>query len=88
MTDFTYKSTVSDEQFNKALVDLERIIARKDTAKEWASFAGRTLLAIGKIAITQVGFGPAIKLFEELFEGEDEILTILRLLGELQKNED
>lgn len=85
---FNYRSNVSDEAYQRALLQLREAIAKKDTPKEWADFAGRTLLAIGKIAIHQVGFGPAIELFEDLFEGEDEIIAILKLLGDLAKDED
>lgn len=80
---FTYISHVSDEEFEAAVKAMEDAIAKKDTPKEWAAFTGRLLLTVGKMAIAQFGFGPAIVLVEEIFGADAEIITnVLKMLGD------
>jgi hypothetical protein len=83
MSLFKYTSNVTEEEFRAALVDLEKAIAEKDTKEEWARFTGRALLFVGKIAISQIGFGPVITLVEDIFGDDAELITkILKMLGE------
>ena len=87
MSEFQYISNVSDAEFKAALRELEVAIAKKDTPEEWAKFTGRALLFIGKMAISQVGFGPVITLVEDVFGDDAEIIIrLLNMLGE--QNED
>jgi hypothetical protein len=83
MSDWKYVSNVSDAEFNAALVDLEKAIAKKDTPEEWARFTGQALLFVGKIAISQIGLGPVITLVEDIFGDDAELITkLLKMLGE------
>ena len=83
MSDFKYISNVSDEEFRAALNELEVAIAKKDTPEEWARFTGKALLFMGKMAISQIGFGPVIMLVENIFGDDAEIITkLLKMLGE------
>lgn len=84
---FEYSSHVTEAEFKAALLELERAIARKDTPEEWARFTGRAILFVGKMAISQFGFGPVISLVEDIFGDDAAIITkVLEMLGE--QNED
>jgi hypothetical protein len=80
--EFKYVSNVSDAEFKAARVAMIKAIAKKDTPEEWAHFAGQVLVFVGKMAIKQVGFGPVLDLAGELFKDNEEILAILKMLGE------
>lgn len=83
MSDFEYISNVSDVEVKKALLQLEKAIAKKDTPEEWAKFTGKALLFIGKMAISQFGFAPVITLVEDIFGDDAEmIIRLLKMLGE------
>ena len=80
---FEYNSRVSDEEFNLALSKLEEAIAKKDTPEEWAQFASRILVFVGKIGINQAGLGPVVQLIENIFKDDaDIIVEIIKKLGE------
>jgi len=79
-----YHSSVSDEEFKEALEALNTAIAKIDTPAEVARFAAQALLFVGKIAISQVGFGPVIGLAEQLFSDKPELVAILKLFGDAE----
>lgn len=80
MSNFKYNSSVSDAEFQQALADLQTAINKKDTAGEWFHWTANTLLLIGKIAVSQMGYGPALELINHLFGGNKEVMKILALL--------
>jgi len=83
MSEFEYISNVSDAEFKTALAKLEIAIAKKDTPEEWAKFTGQVLLFVGKMAISQFGFGPVITLVENIFGDDAELIVkLLKMLGE------
>jgi len=83
MADFEFTSSVSEEEFQAALLSVTQAIAEKDTKEEWAQFTGRVLLFVGKVAASQIGLGPVITLVEGTFGDDAEIITkLLKMLGE------
>lgn len=83
--EFKAIKNVTPEQFALALSSLQTAIDKKDTAGEWVNFTAKTLLLLGKIAINQFGFGPALQLLEEVIGPNEDIMNILRKLLE-EKN--
>jgi hypothetical protein len=86
MPEYMYRSSVTEEEFKGALVNLQKAIEKKDTPEEWAKFTARTLLLVGKLAINHFGFGPALLLIEEVFGPDSEILELIKLLGDKNEN--
>jgi hypothetical protein len=85
MSKFVAISNVTPAELEKALGSLQKAIEKKDTAGEWLNFTAKTLLLLGKIAVSQFGFGPALELIEQLIGPNKEIMDILRKLLE-EKN--
>lgn len=83
--DFVAIKNVTPEQFKDAITSLQQAIDKKDTFGEWANFTAKTLFLLGKIAINQFGFGPALQLLEEAVGPNKDIMNILRKLLE-EKN--
>jgi hypothetical protein len=77
--------TVTQADLEKALGSLQTAIDKKDTAGEWVNFTAKTLILLGKIAISQFGFGPALQLIEQVIGPNKDIMDILRKLLE-EKN--
>ena len=80
MSDFTAIKTVTQEEIDEASLALGKAIAKKDTFGEWAMFAGRTTFLIAKIAISVMGYGPAIELIGHLFGDNKDVVKILEIL--------
>jgi hypothetical protein len=80
---FEYASNVTEAEFQAALLELEEAIAKKDTPEEWARFTGKALLFVGKMAVSQFGFGPVITLVEDIFGDDAELIVkLIKMLGE------
>ena len=79
---FRYNSNVSEAEFQSALEDLYEAILEKDTPEEWARFTGRILIGVAQIAISQIGYGPALNILEEIFGDDQRIIELLKLLKE------
>lgn len=75
-----YISSVSDEDFQEAMADMEKAIAEKDTPEEWARFTGKSLLFVAKLAASQLGAGPVIELATKLFANEESILKVIEMV--------
>ena len=87
MTEFKYVSNVSDAEFRKGIKQLREAIAKKDTPEEWRDFTVNSLIFVSKIAISSMGYGPVLKLVENIFGDDAElIIKLITMLGE-QRNE-
>lgn len=86
MSEFKAIKIISQEQIDKALSDLQKAIDKKDTPGEWVKFTANTLILVGKIAVSQFGYGPALQLLEQLFGKNEDIMNILKKLLE-EKND-
>ncbi|MCI0558116.1 MAG: hypothetical protein MN733_06445 [Nitrososphaera sp.] len=80
MTEFKAIKNVTKTEIDQAMLSLSKAIAKKDTFEEWASFAARTTLLIGKIMVAQLGYGPAIELIGHLFGDNKDVIKILEML--------
>jgi hypothetical protein len=80
MSEFKFISNVTKEQFDDAIIHLQNAIDKKDTPKEWVRWTANTLLLIGKIAVDQFGYGPAINLIGHLFGDNKELMKTLEFL--------
>ena len=86
MSKFVFNSSVDEQKYNEALASLKIAIEKKDTAGEWFDFTVNTLLLVGKIAVSQFGYGPALQLLEQLFGKDQEVVGLLKTILETQEN--
>lgn len=73
-------NSVNEEQYKNALESLQKAIDKKDTPAEWAHWTLSTMFLVGKLVISQMGYGPAIALLEQIFGKDDKLLGVLKIL--------